>query len=104
MLKALAAQEKEVLRMRQREAQSGPRDDLDVEWQALLDAQRSSLEYVPSVTAAVVAVISNISRPHAKMSDRLLVKDVRSLVGAPENQAILRLAVPAMYKDIQLQA
>ena len=45
MLKALAAQEKEVLRMRQREAQTGPRDDLDVEWQTLLDAQRSSTEY-----------------------------------------------------------
>lgn len=44
MLKALAAQEKEVLRMRQREAQSGPRDDLDLEWQSLLDAQRSSSE------------------------------------------------------------
>ncbi|KAK9797439.1 hypothetical protein WJX73_004705 [Symbiochloris irregularis] len=45
MLKALAAQEKEVLRMRQREAQSGPRDDLEIEWQALLDAQRTSEEY-----------------------------------------------------------
>lgn len=44
LAKALAAQEKEVLRMRQREAQSGPRDDEDIEWQNLLDAQRSSDE------------------------------------------------------------
>ena len=44
LAKALAAQEKEVLRMRQREAQTGPRDDLDPEWQALLDEQRLSIE------------------------------------------------------------
>ena len=45
LLKALAAQEKEVLRMRQREAQTGPKDDLDLEWQSLLDAQRCLPQY-----------------------------------------------------------
>ena len=55
MLKALAAQEKEVLRMRQREAQTGPRDDLDIEWQALLDAQRSSAEWAAHTSRLILS-------------------------------------------------
>lgn len=40
MLKALAQQEKQATRLRQREANAGPRDDLDIEWDALLAAQQ----------------------------------------------------------------
>ena len=40
MLKALQAQEKQATRLRQRDGTSGPRDDLDLEWEALLAKQR----------------------------------------------------------------
>lgn len=42
MQKALAQQEKAVIRLRQREALTGPPDDLDLEMDALLDAARSA--------------------------------------------------------------
>lgn len=40
MLKALQAQEKQATRLRQRDA-AGPKDDLDLEWEGLLAAQRA---------------------------------------------------------------
>ena len=40
MLKALAQQEKQATRMRHREAAGGPRDDLDIEMEALVTAQQ----------------------------------------------------------------
>lgn len=43
MLKALAQQEKQATRLRQREANAGPRDDLDIEWESLLASQRQHL-------------------------------------------------------------
>jgi hypothetical protein len=49
MLKALAQQEKQATRLRQREANAGPRDDLDIEWDALLAAQRQ--QYPPPRSA-----------------------------------------------------
>ena len=43
MQRAVAAQEKQALRLRAREANTGPPDDADLEWAGLLDAQRSEL-------------------------------------------------------------
>ena len=40
VLKALQAQEKQATRLRQSHVHSGPRDDLDLEWEALLKAQQ----------------------------------------------------------------
>ena len=41
MLRALAQQEKQATRLRQREAQTGPPDDLDLELQAVMEAKRA---------------------------------------------------------------
>ena len=47
MLKALAQQELQATRSRHRDAHAGPRDDLDIEMEALLTKQqRSHPEYV----------------------------------------------------------
>ena len=47
MLKALAQQERQATRSRHRDAHAGPRDDLDIEMEALLTKQqRSHPEYV----------------------------------------------------------
>ena len=43
MQKAVAAQEKQALRLRAREANTGPPDDADLEMAGLLDAQRAHL-------------------------------------------------------------
>ena len=43
MQKALAAQEKQALRLRAREANTGPPDDAELEWAGLLEAQRAQL-------------------------------------------------------------
>ena len=43
MQKAVAAQEKQALRLRAREANTGPPDDADLEMAGLLDAQRAQL-------------------------------------------------------------
>lgn len=40
MLKALQAQEKQATRLRQRDA-AGPKDDLDLEWEALIAQQQA---------------------------------------------------------------
>jgi len=40
MLKALSQQERQAMRARQREANAGAKDDLDIEWAALLAAQQ----------------------------------------------------------------
>ena len=45
MQKALAAQEKQALRLRAREANTGPPDDADLEMAGLVDAQRAQLGY-----------------------------------------------------------
>jgi hypothetical protein len=42
MLKALAQQERQATRSRQRDAHAGPRDDLDIEMEALLAKQQQS--------------------------------------------------------------
>ena len=39
-MKALQAQEKQATRLRARDAGTGPKDDLDLEWEALLAAQQ----------------------------------------------------------------
>ena len=41
MMKALQAQEKQATRLRQRDAGSGPKDDLDLEWEALVAQQQA---------------------------------------------------------------
>lgn len=42
MLKAMQAQEKKQMRLRQREAAvTGPKDDADIEWEALLGEYRA---------------------------------------------------------------
>lgn len=59
MLKALAQQEKQATRLRQREANAGPRNDLDIEWEDLLAAQQQQqppLRY---------NVVSNVVLSHA---------------------------------------
>jgi hypothetical protein len=40
--KALAQQEKAVIRLRQRDANSGPPDDLDLEWEKLCEAHKAA--------------------------------------------------------------
>ena len=42
MLKALAQQERQATRSRHRDAHTGPRDDLDIEMEALLAKQQRS--------------------------------------------------------------
>ncbi len=42
MLKALAQQERQATRSRHRDAHAGPRDDLDIEMEALLTKQQRS--------------------------------------------------------------
>ena len=42
MLRALAAQEKSALRLRVRDTHGGPKDDLDYEWDQLMEAHRAA--------------------------------------------------------------
>ncbi|KAK9816480.1 hypothetical protein WJX72_000803 [[Myrmecia] bisecta] len=42
MLKALQQQEKQAIRLRQRDGGAGPKDDLDIEWETLLEMRRAS--------------------------------------------------------------
>ena len=42
MLKALQAQEKQATRLRQRDAGTGPKDDLDIEWETMVAAQQEA--------------------------------------------------------------
>lgn len=41
VLKALQAQEKQATRLRQRNDNTGPKDDLDLEWEALVGQQQA---------------------------------------------------------------
>ncbi len=38
LLRALAAQERQATRLRQRDVNTGPKDDLDIEWEQLMEA------------------------------------------------------------------
>ena len=42
LLRALAAQERQATRLRQRDVNTGPRDDLDIEWEQLMEAHHEA--------------------------------------------------------------
>ena len=42
LLRALAAQERQATRLRQRDVNTGPKDDLDIEWEQLMEAHHQA--------------------------------------------------------------
>lgn len=41
-MRALAAQERQATRLRQRDVNTGPKDDLDIEWEQLMEAHHQA--------------------------------------------------------------
>ena len=76
MLKALAQQEKQATRLRQREANAGPRDDLDIEWDALLAAQQ---QQHPPLRCAFIPLLSTLQGSHVVIHDAVCTRFIRLL-------------------------
>ena len=56
LLRALAAQERQATRLRQRDVNSGPKDDLDIEWEQLMEAHHQA-GYSPADTPLLSVVL-----------------------------------------------
>lgn len=61
MLKALAQQEKQATRMRQRDTHAGPRDDADLEMDALLAQEAAQFGCVPPGTPLTIPVAASFT-------------------------------------------